>query len=274
MTKAIVNNSRQQAANISAAVTSDYVKSTVQQLDALADRREKWENGVFKKANEGLYALLADTLALYLNNCDKSVAGNTQGKKNVKGLREELTERLSAIGIKVQKNSTTLGMLARFVFKSDRKRAKGYAYVLAAALQDEVMPNKLADYIKNAGGVEQIKRRMVVSDAAKEKREQIAVNAEAVRSNVDYFSLNPLAKVQLEAEGDVVVLLAKPTGDGFVNIVGKLEDVSETLMNALMLRIAKKAIAEGKSITQMTSPQDTSFGDAEAIAQTMLQAQG
>lgn len=274
MTKAIVNNSRQQAANIAAAVTTDFVKSTVQQLDALADRREKWENGVFKKANEGLYALLADTLALYLNNCDKSAAVDTQSKKNVKGLREELARRLKDEGVKVQKNSATLAMLVRFVFKSDRKRAHGYAQVLSAALQDEVKPNELADYIKAAGGVEEIKRRMVLSEAAKAKREQISVHAEAVRSNVDYWTLNPLAKVQLEAEGDVVVLLAKPTGDGFVNIVGKLEDVSETLMNALMLRIAKKAIAEGKSITQMMSPQDTSFGDAEAIAQTMLQAQG
>lgn len=274
MKNAIVNTTRQQAAEKAATATLTFVTSTVQQLDALSEKREAWEQGAFKKANDGLYDLLAETLALYLNNCDKSVASDTQGKKNVKGLREELADRLKAEGVKVQKNSTTLGMLARFVFKSDRKRAQGYAQVLSAALQDEVKPNELADYIKAAGGVEEIKRRMILSDAAKEKREQIAVNAEAVRSNVDYFSLNPLAKVQLEAEGDVVVLLAKPTGDGFVNIVGKLDDVEEALMNALMLRIAKKAIAEGKSITPMMSTQDSSFGDAEAIAQTMLEAQG
>lgn len=274
MSNTTKTNAREVAAKISAAVVQDYVTATVQQLDALSSKREAWEQGAFKKANEGLYALLADTLALYLNNCDKSVASDTQSKKQVKGLREELAKRLKAEGVKVQKNSTTLGMLARFVFKSDRKRAKGYAYVLAAALQDEVMPNKLAAYINNAGGIEQIKRRMVVSDAAKEKREQIAINAEAVRSNVDYFSLNPLAKVQLEAEGDVVVLLAKPTGDGFVNIVGKLEDVSEALMNALMLRIARKAVADGKLVTSMMPTYDTSFGDAEAIAQAMLEAQG
>lgn len=274
MANAIVSTTRQQAAEQAAKATLTFVTSTVQQLDALSTKREAWEQGVFKKANDGLYDLLAETLALYLNNCDKSVVSDTQGKKNVKGLREELTDRLKADGVKVQKNSTTLGMLARFVFKSDRKRAQGYAQVLSAALQDEVKPNELADYVKAAGGVEEIKRRMVLSEAAKAKRDQIAVNAEAVRSNVDYFSLNPLAKVQLEAEGDLVVLLAKPTGDGFVKIVGKLEEVSETLMNALMLRIAKKAVAEGKSISSMMPTQDPSFGDAEAIAQTLLEAQG
>lgn len=273
MKNAIVNTTRQQAAEQAAKDTLTFVSNTVQQLDALATKREKWENGEFKKANEGLYALLADTLALYLNNCDKSAAADTQGKKNVKGLREELAERLKNEGVKVQKNSATLGMLVRFVFKSDRKRAHGYSQVLGAALQDEVKPSELADYIKAAGGVEEIKRRMVLSETAKAKREQIAVNAEAVRSNVDYWTLNPLAKVQLDAEGDCVVLLAKPTGDGFVNIVGKLDDVEEALMNALMLRMAKKAVAKGQSVTLLMPTQDTAFGEeADADADAGLMA--
>lgn len=274
MSNTTKTNAREVAAKISAAVISDYVKTTVQQLDALAVRREKWENGAFKKANEGLYALLADTLALYLNNCDKSAAADTQGKKNVKGLREELAERLKNEGVKVQKNSATLGMLVRFVFKSDRKRAHGYSQVLSAALQDGKKPNELADYIKAAGGVEEIKRRMVLSETAKAKREQVAANAETVRGNVDYWTLNPLAKVQLEAEGDCVVLLAKPTGDGFVNIVGVLDEVNEALMNALMLRMAKKAVADGKSVEQLQPTQDTAFSEEADVDAGLMAAHG
>lgn len=274
MSNSTKTNAREVAAKISAAMTLDYVTTTVQQLDALAGKREQWENGVYKKANDGLYDLLADTLALYLNNCDKSAAADTQGKKNVKGLRQELAERLKAEGVKVQKNSATLGMLVRFVFKSDRKRTHGYSQVLSAALQDEVKPSELADYIKAAGGVEEIKRRMVLSETAKAKREQVTANAETVRGNVDYWTLNPLAKVQLEAEGDCVVLLAKPTGDGFVNIVGVLDEVNEALMNALMLRMAKKAIADGKAVAPIMPTEDTSFGDVAATATKLMAAHG
>lgn len=272
MNTTITTITRKQAAEQAAKATLAFVSTTVQQLDALSTKRENWENGAFKKANEGLYDLLADTLALFLDNCDKSAAGDTQGKKNVKGLREELAERLKTDGIKVQKNSATLGMLVRFVFKSDRKRAHGYAQVLSAALQNEIKPSELADYIKTAGGVEEIKRRMVLSDTAKAKREQIAANAEAVRGNVDYCTANPLAKVQLEAEGEFAVLLAKPTGDGFVNIVGVLPEVNDALFNALMLRMAKKAVADGKPLNSMMPTQDASFGEADTPA--LMEANG
>ncbi len=272
MNTTITTITRKQAAEQASKATLTFVSTTVQQLDALSTKREKWENGAFKKANEGLYDLLADTLSLYLNNCDKSVAGDTQGKKNVKGLREELAERLKDEGVKVQKNSATLGMLVRFVFKSDRKRAHGYAQVLSAALQDEIKPNELADYIRAAGGVEEIKRRMVLSEAAKAKREQIAENAETVRGNVDFCMQNPLAKVQLDAEGDFAVLLAKPTGDGFVNIVGVLPEVNDAFFNALLLRMAKKAVADGKPLTSMTPTQDTSFGEVDACE--LMEAHG
>ena len=75
------------------------------------------EQGAFKATNDALYALLAETPDIHNN---KFLQGN---KEDQRTLRNLLVDRLKAMSVKTQKNSTTLNMLVRFVFKSDRKRA-------------------------------------------------------------------------------------------------------------------------------------------------------
>jgi hypothetical protein len=79
-----------------------FAASIVQQLDVLSTRRQQWEATDYKKANEGLYALLGDTLAVYL---DKFVNASDEDKV---ALRKQLIERLTANGVRVVKSSTTL----------------------------------------------------------------------------------------------------------------------------------------------------------------------
>lgn len=246
-------------AQIKKAVESASLKfsdDTVQKLDALSDKRDAWEQGAFKKANDELYGLLADTLELF--QASEDAADNTKvkahGKEYMSKLRAELTTRLVTLGVKVQKNSSTLTMLVRYVFKSDRKRAHGYSQVLGAAIQDGIKPTELANYIANAGGVEEIKRRMVLSADALAKRELVANATNSVKADVERAALNPIASVQLATEGEYAVLLAKPSADGFVNIIGVLPEVNEALFNALLLRMAKKRVADGvvESVGQMT----------------------
>lgn len=95
-----------------------FADSTVALLDALSVKRDAWEQGVFKAANEALYALLAETLDVYNS---KFLQGS---KDDQRTLRQQLASRLKEMGIKTQKNSTALNMLVRFVFKSDRKRER------------------------------------------------------------------------------------------------------------------------------------------------------
>ena len=82
----------------------------VQQLDVLNERRKEWEATDYKKANDGLYALLGGCLSIYKS---QFVNGNDDEKKE---LRKSLVERLTANGVRVVKSSTTLTMLARYVF--------------------------------------------------------------------------------------------------------------------------------------------------------------
>lgn len=239
--------SRKQVAEQVALASIQFADATVQQLNALSEKRDAWENGSFKKANDELYILLADTLEVFLKS--DAATANTEvkahGQKHMSALRVELTARLTEMGVKVQKNSSTLTMLTRYVFKSDRVRAHGYARVLSAALQDNIAPANLPKYISDAGGVEEIKRRMVLSAAALEKRQQVAIATESVKAAVEQAELKPIASVQMAAEGQYAVLLGKPNGDGFVDIVGVLSEVEQTLLNALLLRIAKKRVADG-----------------------------
>ena len=246
-TSATTGLTRQQVKDAVALVGTQFTDATVQSLNALSAKREAWEKGAFKKANDELYAILADTLGVYKVSEDfaNSTKTKAHGQKHMSALRKELTARLKAMGVKVQQNSSTLTMLTRYVFKSDRVRAHGYARVLAAALQDNIEPADLHNYIVNAGGVEEIKRRMVLSEAALEKRAQVENAKNNVKADVEYAALNPIASVQLVAEGEFTVLLGKPNGTDFVDIVGVLSDVEQTLINALLLRMAKKRVNDG-----------------------------
>jgi len=216
------------------------LSSIVQQLDALSEKRDNWERTDFKKANDGLYALLADCLSLYYT---KFV---TVSDAERKALRDGLTAKLKAAGVKVQKNTTTLTMLVRYVFCSDRKRAHGYAYVLAAALAEKVAAVDLAAFIAKAGGIEEIKRSMVKSAEALAKQAQIKQAKNDVEAEIELAQIAPLAQVQIAGlTGDYVVLLAKPGVDGTATIVGTLSDVSEGMVNALLERMAKQRVNAG-----------------------------
>jgi len=151
----------------------EFAATVVRHLSKLKEKRLTWETTVYAKSNDGLYDLLAKCLELFN---DKYLTASNEDRKT---LRTEVATLLKTDGVKVQRNTTTLTMFVRFVFGSDRKRAHGYAYVLKAAITFDISAPKLKDFILNNGGIEEIKRKMVVSEAAKsnkQKREDL-VNA-------------------------------------------------------------------------------------------------
>lgn len=219
-------------------VNTKFSSSIVQQLDALCNRREAWEAGSYKKANDELYSLLAECLSIYL---DKFQLGSDEDKK---ALRKELIERLKADGIRVVRTSTTLTMLARFVFNSDRKRAQGYGYVIAAAVSHGVNAKDFAEWVRREGGIEEIKRLMVAKPEALAKREAVATAMSDVKGAMELTALQPLAHVDIDGlgTGKFVVLLAKPNPKGGGDVIATLTDVNEALVKALVQRIAKQQV--------------------------------
>jgi len=218
--------------NITTAVP--FVSNTVAALDGLRTQRKSWERNEYKKANDVLFALLADCLAVFEGTFINASADER------KMLRKELEAQLKKDGIKVQRNTVTLTMFIRFVFSADRKRAHSYAYVLKAAVSSGISSANLAGYIRSSGGIEEVKRKMVVSEKALKKREQVAVAQDAVKAAIDDAVIQPLATVKLaNITGDYAVLLAKPSANGEVAIVATLSDVNEALYKQLLVRMAK-----------------------------------
>jgi hypothetical protein len=232
-----------------------FANSIVQQLDVLSVRRKEWEATDYKKANDGLYALLADCLDVY--NA-RFVKGNEDDQK---ALRRSLMERLQADNVRVVKTSTTLTMLARFVFNSDRKRAQGYGYVLAAAVSHGIEAAGFPAWVVGEGGIEEIKRNMVKKPEAIAKQQAVKAAAEVVKGDLELNTLQPLAHVGLTGlTGTYAVLLVKPSVNGGADIVGSLSDINDALVNALILRMAKaqvEAAAADKELSKQVQQESS-----------------
>jgi len=221
-----------------AAALSNTINSTVAKLDALNKQRATWESTDFKKANDGLYRLLAECLDIY---CTQFKDAEPTVRKE---LRQALAANLKAAGVKVQKNTNAMTMIIRSVFSSDRKRAHGYSYVLIAAISHEVSPADLPNFIINAGGIEEIKRKMVKSEEAIARSEKVQSITSEVAESIDLAIINPLAEISMpQVIGEYAVLIGKPSSNGMVSIVGVLSEANEAIVKALIQKIAKQQIA-------------------------------
>lgn len=249
-----------------AAQAEAFAGSIVQQLDVLSARREQWEATDYKKANDGLYALLADCLDVFQTEFLK---GSEDDKK---ALRGSLMQRLKAEGIRVVASSTTLAMLARYVFNSDRKRAHGYGYVLAAAVSHKVQAVDFPAWVVQQGGLEEIKRQMVKSEQAKARKAAVDTATVEVKGELELNTLQPLAHVDLEGlTGNYAVLLAKPNVAGGVDIVGSLSEVNDALVNALILRMAKQLATKTQADAELGRQVAKEQGDMLAAANDVQQ---
>ena len=214
--------------------------SIVQSLDALSLARDNWEQTTFKKANEGLYDLLAQCQDVFET---KFLKGS---KDDQRTLRSELISRLAELKVKTQKNSPTLNLFVRFVFNSDRKRAHGYSYVLNAAISHNVTAAQLPQWIVSEGGIEEIKRKMVQSAEAKDRLEKRKQAKETAEQLITEAQVNPLATVSVDGFSPAKLNIMLAVGDvsGNFNVTYVLTEVSDGLYNALLKQAAKQIVAK------------------------------
>jgi hypothetical protein len=242
-----------------------FANSIVQQLDDLSVRREQWEKTDYKKANDGLYALLADCLGVFNARFVKA------SDEDKIALRRTLMQRLQADGIRVVKTSTTLTMLARFVFNSDRKRAQGYGYVLAAAVSHEVQAADFSAWVVKQGGLEEIKKLMIKKPEAIAKQQAVKAATVAVMGELEDNIVKPLAHVGLNGlTGNYAVLLVKPCANGGADVVGSLSDINEALVNALIQRMAKAQVAAAEANKELLKQVSSESTDLLAPANDEL----
>ena len=226
-----------------------FTNEIVQSLDALSVARENWEQTAFKKANEGLYDLLAQCQEVFETKYLNAT------KNDQKALRLELTERCTAMGMRVLKVSATLTLLVRYVFASDRKRAHGYSNVIDAAISHGVSAKRLPEWIAIQGGIEEVKRKAVKSDEAKERMVQRTKAKETAEQMFVEAQINPLATVAIKGfkPEPLNIMLAVGDVNGNFNVTYVLTEVPDALYNALLKQAAKQIVADQERDDALTT---------------------
>ena len=129
--------------------------------DLLAERHADYVNEFVTRANDELYAILAELLALY-----EQIELLNQKEKFIKQMRKTLREEYK---IKTQANTKTSSLVVRYVTRSSRKTAHVYGRVLDVAVSEGITSATLVEYIKAKGGIDRVRKTV---DSAETKQLQ------------------------------------------------------------------------------------------------------
>ncbi|CEN56677.1 hypothetical protein [Candidatus Methylopumilus turicensis] len=219
-------------------------------IEQLIIEQEVWSDTAYKTSNDMLYALLAKCYAKYEEMC----ADNHTAKK----LRGELDDYIKLHSIAVNKTSHTLIKIVKCVFGTNKRRVSAYSIVLRTALFNKVKSADIADFVRNNGGVEEIrlaKNGNVLSPKQKAEAAKTAVVSAALAE----FTSEDIAK-QLDAAniGEQIVFVATQQADG--KFVVNAVSTSATAVNAAL---AAYYSANKASINNQQDQQNTTTADAQ-----------
>lgn len=185
-----------------------------QTIDALTEQRRRWEEGTYAASNEELYALLGNTLDLFIK-----VRADVGLAKAVSSLMD--TYKLT------YNSSTTLSVkIVRLIFEGKeregklKQRAYSYARVLTVAAENSIVGDTLAKFIIEHNGIEEIRRvgKTGQSDAVKAKQNRD--HAEAVLVKEEPIEAVPMNEQLQPKDGSLYSLaLVRKNSDGSGSIV-------------------------------------------------------
>jgi hypothetical protein len=124
-------------------------KNLISQADDLAEEHEQFNATYIVGGRLALYDLLAKIFTLYQEldaAPDKSSLLGSMKHKMVHTYR-----------IRVQSNSSDVGILVRYITRADRKTAHVYARVIETAIANKISIGDFAGYIQKSGGIEKMR---------------------------------------------------------------------------------------------------------------------
>lgn len=228
-------------------------------LNVLSDERADWESSVYRSATQALYSLLSKTYAAYE---DHFVMTEDSLRK---AFRAALIEKLLNDGIRTQKTSTTLGILIRYVFKSDRKRVMRYRYVIEAAKSRAIAAADLPQWLDSVGGIDGACKLITLSEETQAKRQRIAHEVCALTQEIEARRSVPLAQVTLSGikPESRSVLIAEPNDQGGFDIICVVPHLSDTVYDGLV-KSAAKQITIAKEESAMLKQEVVNFAGPQA----------
>jgi hypothetical protein len=230
------------------------------QLENLIVQRQVWEDEVFRASNDRLYSILQSCYALYVK------AGT---REDAKALTDALNQQANLKGIKFTSSAHTLTKIMKCVFGADRRRASAYSIALRAAHAARVKPEDLPSYIRDKGGVEEVRlskgNAMKPAEKAEKAADYVASNELAVVNTPEVSALLDTAKVD---EYVVLVALQGANGSLSVKAIVSNKSVVDAAL-ASVYSINKTAITTKTTEQSVTANTDSICDAVDAAVQSI-----
>ena len=163
------------------------VLSLIAEADEVAKEHVNYHEQYVVSANEVLYKLLASMLQVCL---DVEASGETA--RIVKEMRSKLK---SDYGIKTQANSRASSIVVRYIVRSSRRTAHVYGRVIEVAMSNNITAEQLPDFIRDRGGIEEIRLSVVSAEEKKAESDRWANARDALTGLL--YKREPIGKVVL-----------------------------------------------------------------------------
>lgn len=184
----------------------------------LVKSRELFEKNEYARSNQRLYEILTDVYKLY----QWAKKSPTVYKHTIEQMRDELKSE----GNRVQGNTVAISLFVRYVFRTDRQRSYNYSRTLQAAIQAEIAPEQLTEFINKKGGVEECKKAYKKPDSLVAKAKKVEEAMPTVIERLEDAAQNPIAKLKVPPtfvkdiyQKEMIFLVAKTDKSGNVAVM-------------------------------------------------------
>jgi len=218
-------------------------------LDELCEKSHTWDATAFKTANESLWNILSQCLAL-----DEELNGSG---KEVKAKREELKGYCEAKGYRFKTSTERIVKIVKCVFGENRRRVSAYSLALRSAKEHKIGSAGLVEWLRENGGVEEVRLKSNPNHktdkqrAAEVREEVLCGKALATFSNAALAE-----KFNRTIAEDVVLLVATHNADGSFSIHRLIQSTTAvTTALSCCYTDVKKEAAGSQSVEEAASKQ-------------------
>ena len=231
-------------------------------IDKLIIDKQVWEQTAYKTSNDQLYALL--------QRCYKLYAVMTADRDSARELRNAVESTLKEQGFRLSDSSHMITKIVKCVFGANRRRVSAYSIALRAALAAKVTASDLPLYIREKGGIEEL-RLSQSPNAMTPKRKAEAAAQVITNSVLGDIKLEGIS-TQLDSAmvGCQHVLIVTQESDGSFTINAMISATSAVNAALAAFHSQQKPKQEAKaaesSITTADAKRDQLIDEAAAVA--------
>jgi hypothetical protein len=189
---------------------SQVVESIVAAADSLKSAHEAYEGEFVEGGRKALYSLLTRIYSL-------AIQINSSG--HVESILKEMRQRLAQRKVRVQKNSSALTILVKWVVGVNRQTAHNYSKALQAALDNDVSDQGLCEFIAQRGGLQGakasgVKRSKATKLEISKEFELYIRNADIHHKMYENTSINWTEKILGDRGSLMTMILGHSDGSG------------------------------------------------------------